>query len=148
MPMIHVYVPEATLSSDDKRNLIVDVTKAAEAAEGVAVADRTWVLIHEVPRENWGERGAPLGVGKSRPIIEISTPIGWVTLARKRAMVQRVAYAAAKAAGTNGVHYVIIQEVPDGGWGDQGTAITRDTYQLYAAPDLEVGELGGGGGAS
>src|SRR4051812_43998228 len=43
-----------------------------------------------------------------------ATPVGWTTMARKRAMVERVAGAAAEAAGTNGVHYVIVHEVPDG----------------------------------
>jgi 4-oxalocrotonate tautomerase len=136
MPLVHVYVPEGSLSRDDKRDLIARVTQAAVEAEGVPVTEMTWVLIHELDRDNWGERGAPLVDGKSRPIIEIATPIGWTTKARKHELVQRVARAAAEAAGTNGVHYVIVHEIPDGGWGWEGTAVPRAEYERFAAPDL------------
>jgi len=136
MPLIHVHVPEGSLTRDDKRTLIDRVTRAAVSAEGVPVGDMTWVLIHEVARDGWGERGEPLPAGKSRPIVEIATPVGWTTMARKRAMVERVAAAAAEAAGTNGVHYVIVHEVPDGGWGWEGRQVPQAEYQRFAAPDV------------
>ena len=136
MPLIHVHVPQGSLTSDDKRVLIERVTRAAVEAEGVPVDDMTWVLIHEIARDGWGERGKPLAVGKSRPIVELATPVGWTTMARKREMIQRVAAAAAEAAGTNGVHYVVIHDVPDGGWGWEGRQVPRSVYQRLAAPDL------------
>lgn len=140
MPLIHVYVPEGSLSPPDKRTLIERATRAAAEAEGVAVDEMTWVLIHELPAENWGERGAPLAYGRSRPIVEIATPVGWTTMARKRELVERVARAAAEAAGTNGVHYVIVNEIADGGWGWQGRQVPRSEYQPYAAPDGQNGK--------
>ena len=136
MPLIHVHVPEGSLSRDDKRILIERVTRAAVQAEGVPVGDMTWVLIHEIARDGWGERGAPLEVGRSRPIVEIATPVGWTTMARKREMIERVARAAAEAAGSDGVHYVVIHEVPDGGWGWEGRQIPQSEYQRLAAPDV------------
>ncbi len=136
MPLVHVHVPEGSLTRDEKRDLIARVTRAAVEAEGVPVTEMTWVLIHEIDRDSWGERGAQLVHGKSRPIVEIATPVGWTTPARKRDLVQRVARAAAEAAGTNGVHYVIVHEVADNGWGWEGRAIPRSEYERFAAPDV------------
>lgn len=137
MPLIHIHVPEGSLSRDDKRQMIELVTRAAVEAEGVRVDDMTWVLIHEVARDGWGERGEPLAYGRARPIVEIATPVGWTTMARKRDMIERVARAAAEAAGTNGVHYVIVHEIPDGGWGWEGRQLPRSEYERFAAPDTK-----------
>ncbi|HEX8111484.1 MAG TPA: tautomerase family protein [Kofleriaceae bacterium] len=126
----------SSLTPDDKRVLIERVTRAAAEAEGVPVDEMTWVLIHEIARDGWGERGKPLAAGTSRPIVEIATPVGWTTMARKHEMIQRVATAAAEAAGTDGVHYVIVHEVPDGGWGWEGRQVPRSEYQQFAAPDI------------
>jgi len=38
MPLIHVHVPDGSLTRDDKRTLIERVTRAAVSAEGVPSA--------------------------------------------------------------------------------------------------------------
>jgi 4-oxalocrotonate tautomerase len=136
MPMIHIHVPAGSLDRAAKRAVIEAATRAAVEAEGVPVTDLTWVLIHEIAEGGWGARGQPLDDARARPIVEISTPVGWVTIARKHKMVTDVARAVAMAAGVDGVAYVIVHEIPDGGWGWEGRSVPRDQYQPRAAPDL------------
>jgi phenylpyruvate tautomerase PptA (4-oxalocrotonate tautomerase family) len=105
-------------------------------AEGVPVTDMTWVLVHEVAQGGWGERGVQTAGEAALPIVEICTPVGWVGMARKRKMIEDVSRGAAEGAGVEGVHYVVIHEIADGGWGYRGTQVTRAFYSTRAAPDL------------
>ncbi len=73
------------------------------------------------------------------PVIHIYTPEGFVSPARKRQMIENVTKAAVEAEGlpTTDRTYVLVHEVPDGGWGWQGAPITRDEFAHLLPPDPE-----------
>src|SRR5690349_11376779 len=57
MPLVHVTVPEGTLSDTRKQLMVEKITAAALEAEGLPDNDRTrmltWVIINEVKDGNW-----------------------------------------------------------------------------------------------
>ncbi|MCA1006929.1 4-oxalocrotonate tautomerase family protein [Rhodococcus hoagii] len=59
MPLIQISQTPG-LSTEQKRETIAAVTKAYAEATGKN-ASSVWVTITEVPRENWGVGGEPLG---------------------------------------------------------------------------------------
>ncbi|MFM1731322.1 4-oxalocrotonate tautomerase family protein [Prescottella soli] len=59
MPMIQISQTPG-LTADQKRAVIAAVTTAYADAAGKDPA-KVWVTITEVPRENWGVGGEPLG---------------------------------------------------------------------------------------
>ena len=136
MPMIHIHVPAAKLSHEQKRAVIEGVTRAAVEAEGVPVTSMTWVLIHEIAPGGWGARGLQTD-GDALPIVEIHTPVGWVGQVRKQRMIEAVARAISEAASVAGVHYVLVNEIADGGWGYQGRQIARAQYESRRAVDID-----------
>jgi len=71
------------------------------------------------------------------PVIHVYTAEGFLSPARKRLMVERLTAAAVEAEGlpTRERTYVLIQEVPDGGWGYQGRVETRDDFESLLPPD-------------
>lgn len=56
MPTVHVYIWPGR-DAEGKRRIMAGITQVL-ADEGIP-AHAVSVLIHEVPRENWGEGGAP-----------------------------------------------------------------------------------------
>ena len=73
------------------------------------------------------------------PVIHIFTPEGFVSAARKRRMIENVTKAAVEAEGlpTTDRTYVLVHDVPDGGWGWQGEPITRDHFEEFLPEDPE-----------
>jgi phenylpyruvate tautomerase PptA (4-oxalocrotonate tautomerase family) len=71
------------------------------------------------------------------PVIHIFTPEGFVSPARKKAMIENVTRAAVEAEGlpTTDRTYVLVHEVADGGWGWQGAPITKADFEQYLPPD-------------
>ena len=80
MPLVHVTVPEGSLSDARKKLMVEKVTEAALEAEGLPNNERTrlltWVIINEVKDGNWGAGGGvvrladignPFGVGPDTP---------------------------------------------------------------------------------
>ncbi len=61
MPLVHVTVPEGSLSDARKQLMVEKVTAAALEAEGLPDNERTrmltWVIINEVKEGNWGAGG-------------------------------------------------------------------------------------------
>jgi 4-oxalocrotonate tautomerase family enzyme len=74
------------------------------------------------------------------PVIHIYTPEGFVSPARKRLMVERVTAAAVEAEGlpTTDRTYVLVHEVPDGGWGWQGDVVTQADFEAFLPADPEA----------
>lgn len=64
------------------------------------------------------------------PVIHIYTPEGFLSPARKQLMVRRVTAAAVEAEGlpTTDRTYVLLHEIPDGGWGWQGEVIDQSSF--------------------
>jgi 4-oxalocrotonate tautomerase family enzyme len=80
MPLVHVTVPEGSLSDARKRLMVEKVTAATLEAEGLPDNERTrmltWVIINEVKDGNWGagggivrleDIGRAFGVGPDSP---------------------------------------------------------------------------------
>jgi len=61
MPLVHVTVPEGSLSDARKKLMVEKITEAALEAEGLPNNERTrlltWVIINEVKDGNWGAGG-------------------------------------------------------------------------------------------
>jgi 4-oxalocrotonate tautomerase family enzyme len=61
MPLVHVTVPEGSLSDTRKQLMVEKITAATLEAEGLPDNDRTrmltWVIINEVKDGNWGAGG-------------------------------------------------------------------------------------------
>ena len=71
------------------------------------------------------------------PVIHVYTAEGFLSPARKRLMVERLTAAAVEAEGlpTRDRTYVLIHEVPDGGWGYQGEVATQQDFARLLPPD-------------
>ena len=61
MPLVHVTVPEGSLSDARKQLMVEKITDATLEAEGLPNNERTrmltWVIINEVKEGNWGAGG-------------------------------------------------------------------------------------------
>lgn len=71
------------------------------------------------------------------PLVQISVPAGSLTKEQKALMVAKVTDACVEAEGVPGVRqftWVHINEVPDGGWGMSGRALTLDQMRAALAP--------------
>ena len=72
------------------------------------------------------------------PIVHIYTPEGWVSPARKRLMVDKVTQAVVEAEGVPQVKdmtYVVVHDVPDGGWCFQGKVWDKANFSKHIPPD-------------
>lgn len=71
------------------------------------------------------------------PLVQISIPEGSLSLEQKALMVAKVTDACVEAEGVPAVRqftWVHINEVPDGGWGMAGRALTLDQMRAALAP--------------
>lgn len=71
------------------------------------------------------------------PLVQISVPAGSLTAEQKSQMVAKVTDACVEAEGIPAVRqftWVHINEVPDGGWGMAGRALTLDQLKAALAP--------------
>ena len=84
------------------------------------------------------------------PVVHIYTAEGWVSPARKKLMVENVTRAVVDAEGvpkTREMTYVLVHEVPDGGWGYQGAGLTKKEVAAHIPPDPQATNGTGGGGS-
>lgn len=71
------------------------------------------------------------------PLVQISVPAGSLTPEQKSLMVAKVTDACVEAEGIPAVRqftWVHINEVPDGGWGMAGRALTLEQLKVALAP--------------
>jgi 4-oxalocrotonate tautomerase len=74
------------------------------------------------------------------PLIQISVPAGSLSPEQKRAMVERITDVIVDVEGIPAVRagtWVHINEVPDGGWGIAGRALTLADLQAALQPRAE-----------
>jgi len=57
MPIAKVYVPQGVLSPDQARTIISGIHAAINEVEKRPANAPTYVMIHEVPCEHWGNAG-------------------------------------------------------------------------------------------
>jgi len=75
------------------------------------------------------------------PIVHIYTTEGWVSPARKQLMIEKVTDAVVEAEGLPQVRdmtYVVIHDVPDGGWGFQGRVYRKKDFEKFIPADPEA----------
>jgi 4-oxalocrotonate tautomerase family enzyme len=74
------------------------------------------------------------------PVIHIYTAEGFLSAARKKLMIEKVTRAAVEAEGlpTTNRTYVLIHDVPDGGWGWQGEPVTQQQFASLLPTDPPV----------
>lgn len=73
------------------------------------------------------------------PVAHIYTAEGWLSPERKKLMIEKVTDAIVEAEGLPAVReltYVLVSEVPDGGWGFKGRQQRRADYQVHAPKPL------------
>lgn len=57
MPIAQVYVPEGTLTPDQRREIVKGIHDVIISVEKLPPTGQTYVLINEVPRDHWGNAG-------------------------------------------------------------------------------------------
>ena len=70
MPLVHVTIPEGSLSDSRKQLMVEKITDATLEAEGLPNNERTrmltWVIINEVKEGNWAPAAVSCGSRTSR----------------------------------------------------------------------------------
>lgn len=57
MPIAQVYVPEGTLTPDQRREIVKGIHDVIISVEKLPPTGQTYVLINEVPCDHWGNAG-------------------------------------------------------------------------------------------
>jgi 4-oxalocrotonate tautomerase family enzyme len=57
MPIAQVYVPEGTLTPDQRREIVKGIHDVIISVEKLPPTGQTYVLINEVSRDHWGNAG-------------------------------------------------------------------------------------------
>jgi 4-oxalocrotonate tautomerase family enzyme len=58
MPAAKVYVPEGTLTAEQRRAIVKGIHEVIYTVEQRPPTQQTYVLINEVPACDWGSKGA------------------------------------------------------------------------------------------
>lgn len=133
MPVIDVTYPAGSLSQDAQAAVaaqLTDILMEIEGTKGIAaIAAGTWLLLHE-SAPNTLAVGGKFAPGRYR--VEVATPEGILNMAQKAELIRRVTDTLLEIEGTapDAVQrarvYCLISEIPDGGWGFLGQAITKE----------------------
>ncbi len=145
MPVIDVTYPAGSLSREAREAVaaqLTDILMEIEGTKGIAaIAAGTWLLLHEANPDTVAV-GGKFSPGRYR--VEIATPAGTLNLPQKAELIRRVTDALLKIEGVEpdaaqrARVYCLINEIPDGGWGFTGLAITRE-YAERRRRELEQG---------
>ena len=145
MPVIDVTYPAGALSREAQEAVaaqLTDILMEIEGTKGIAaIAAGTWLIMHEA-NANTVAVGGKFSPGRYR--VEIATPAGTLSLPQKAELIRRVADALLQIEGVKpdaaqrARIYCLISEIPDGGWGFAGLAITRE-YAEARRRELEQG---------
>jgi len=68
MPLINVKVIEGVFSTEQKTQIIRNLTNAMVEIEGEAMRSVTWTVVEEVRSGNWGIAGKPLTTADVRTL--------------------------------------------------------------------------------
>lgn len=140
MPVIDVTYPAGSLSQEAQEAIafqLTDILMEIEGTKGIAaIAAGTWLLLHE-SAPNTLAVGGKFALGRYR--VEVATPEGTLSMAQKAELIRRVTDTVLEIEGTTpdtaqrARVYCLISEIPDGGWGFLGQAITKE----YSAARLK-----------
>ena len=140
MPVLHVYVPEGSLSEPQKKKLFEGLTRAVLRGEGAPDTPKaravTWVFLHEMPKGTWAVGGVTSSF--LRFLIEIDLPRGTLNDRRRKRMASGVAKVLSEVAGRTLQpvdSLVKIQEIIDGDWSAGGQVFRlRDLAAFIRQP--------------
>jgi phenylpyruvate tautomerase PptA (4-oxalocrotonate tautomerase family) len=137
MPVINVTYPAGALNLEAQEAVafqLTDILMEIEGTKGVAaIAAGTWLILREAPANTIavGGKFAP-----GRYYVHIDTPVGTLNMAQKEELIVRVTEALLKIDGADPSDaaqrariYCLLNEIPDGGWGFAGIAITKEYSQ-------------------
>jgi phenylpyruvate tautomerase PptA (4-oxalocrotonate tautomerase family) len=133
MPIIDVTYPAGALGQDAQEAVAAQLTDILMEIEGTkgsaAIASGTWLLMHEA-EPNTIAVGGKFSPGRYRVIIDV--PAGVLTMQQKDELIRRVTDAILHIEGVEpdpsqrARIYCLINEIPEGGWGFAGQALTRE----------------------
>jgi phenylpyruvate tautomerase PptA (4-oxalocrotonate tautomerase family) len=75
------------------------------------------------------------------PVVHVYTAEGWLSPKRKKLMIAKITDAVVEAEGHPSVRdmtYVLIHDVPDGGWGFQGKVFVEEQFKDKVPPDPDL----------
>jgi phenylpyruvate tautomerase PptA (4-oxalocrotonate tautomerase family) len=146
MPVIDVTFPAGALSREAQEAVaaeLTDILMEIEGTKGIAaVAAGTWLLLHEAQPNTVAVAGK-FAPGRYR--VEIATPEGTLNMAQKAELIRRVTDTLLIFDGVESDPaqrarvYVLLSEIPDGGWGFAGIAITKE-YSATRLKELKQGK--------
>jgi phenylpyruvate tautomerase PptA (4-oxalocrotonate tautomerase family) len=146
MPVIDVTYPAGALNPEAQAAVaaqLTDILMEIEGTRGIAaIAAGTWLLLHEASPNTLAVGGK---FSPDRYRVEIATPEGTLSLPQKAELIRRVTDALLHIQGVEpdtaqrARIYCLISEIPDGGWGFVGQAITRE-YAQARLRELEQGK--------
>ena len=147
MPVIDVTYPAGALNQEAQAAVaaqLTDILMEIEGTKGIAaIAAGTWLLLHEAQPDTVAVAGK-FSPGRYR--VQIATPEGTLSMAQKAELISRVTDALLKIDGVaepdaaqRARIYVLISEIPDGGWGFVGLAITKE-YSAKRRKEIAEGK--------
>ena len=147
MPVIDVTYPAGKLNQEAQEAIaaqLTDILMEIEGTKGIAaVAAGTWLLLHEAS-PNTVAVGGKFAPGRYR--VEIATPEGTLNMQQKEELIRRMTDALLKIDGVSEPDaaqrarvYCLVNEIPDGGWGFSGIAITKE-YSAARLRELKEGK--------
>jgi phenylpyruvate tautomerase PptA (4-oxalocrotonate tautomerase family) len=127
MPLMDIIYPAGALSEDSRQQLLTTLWATCLQWEGIPANEVTasiaWVYLDERPRDSLSVGGTPLTQNVYRAHVRVMS--GFMDQERVDGMVRDVTAAIAAADGTTGDGrpriYCIVEEVPSGTWGVDGT---------------------------
>ena len=133
MPMIDVTYPAGALGQEAQAAVAAQLTDILMEIEGTkgnaAFAAGTWLLLHQAPAGTIAA-GGKFRSGCYRVAIEV--PAGALDMQHKADIISRITDALLHIEGVEpdaeqrARIYCLINEIPDGGWGFAGRALTRE----------------------
>jgi phenylpyruvate tautomerase PptA (4-oxalocrotonate tautomerase family) len=138
MPVINVTYPAGALSQEAQAAVAAQLTDAVMEIEGTkgiaAIAAGTWLILHEAPANTIavGGKFAP-----GRYHVKIDLPVAALDQPKKAELIRRITDILLQIDGAPSDDanrariYCLINEIPDGGWGFAGIAITRAYTEAY-----------------
>jgi phenylpyruvate tautomerase PptA (4-oxalocrotonate tautomerase family) len=138
MPIIHVTVPAGVLDAEAQAAVAAQLTDILMEIEGTkgnpTFAAGTWLQLTEA-QPNTTAVGGKFASGRYHMVID--TPSGALNMEQKETLILRTTDALLRIEGTEpdptqrARVYCLINEIPDGGWGFAGQAVTRAKIEQY-----------------
>ncbi|WP_178116221.1 tautomerase family protein [Pseudomonas sp. LD120] len=129
MPNILIKIPQGAFNAQQRERMLHEVTQVALDVEQIGQDPRQralcWVLLEELAPGTWRCGGADLGAQALSCLVQVKVPAGVLDSARRQAYVAGLhqALAACRPAedGRLLMTSILLDEVPDGTWGANGT---------------------------